>query len=258
MTSPVLPAFDLSGRRALVTGARRGIGLAMSIALAEAGADIVAVSSSLESSGSDVAQRVTALGRHIEVHAIDLSDREQVDTFTSHLESASAPIDILVNNAGVISRDPAVDGTDEDWDHVIEVNLTAAYRLARSVGGSMLERGRGKIIFTASVLSFQGGIHVPSYSASKWGVAGLTKSLANEWAGRGVNVNAIAPGYIVTDNTQALQDDPARSQAIVDRIPAGRWGEPSDVAGATVFLASPASDYVHGVVLPVDGGWLSR
>ena len=253
-----LQAFDLTGQRALVTGARRGIGRAMSVGLARAGADIVAVSTSLEPTGSEVAREVEAAQRQVDAYAVDLADRHAVDAFVADLERSGVVIDILVNNAGTISRAPAIDTTDAAWDEVLELNLTSAYRLTRMLGRSMLERGRGKVIFTASVLSFQGGINVPSYAASKSGLAGLTKALANEWAGRGVNVNAIAPGYVTTDNTQALHEDPARYQAILDRIPAGRWGEPDDIAGATVFLASPASDYVNGVVLPVDGGWLGR
>ena len=251
-------SFDLTGRRALVTGARRGIGLAMAIALAEAGADIVAVSASLEATGSEVAQRIEATGRDVEVHAVDLADRVAVDGFVAQLEADGKDIDILVNNAGTIARAPAVEHGDDLWDHVLEVNLTSAFRLSRTIGATMLARGHGKIIFTASLLSFQGGITVPGYTASKSGLAGLTMALSNEWAGQGVNVNAIAPGYISTDNTQALRDDPARRSAILERIPAGRWGDPEDIGGATVFLASPASDYVNGIVLPVDGGWLGR
>jgi 2-deoxy-D-gluconate 3-dehydrogenase len=174
------------------------------------------------------------------------------------LTSGERPVDILVNNAGTIARAPAAEHSDDAWDLVIAVNLSAQFRLSRDIGAAMLDRGAGKIIFTASVLSFQGGINVPGYTASKSAIAGLTKALANEWAGRGVNVNAIAPGYVETDNTQALREDPVRSRAILERIPAARWGRPADLAGAVVFLSSPASDYVHGVVLPVDGGWLGR
>lgn len=251
-------SFDLTGRWAVVTGARRGIGLAMATALAEAGADIIAVSASMESTGSEVARRVEALGRRVETYAVDLRDRDAVDEFVAATEARAEPVDILVNNAGTIQRAPVVDHSDQAWDEVLETNLTAPFRLSRGIGAGMLARGRGKIIFTASLLSFQGGITVPGYTSSKAGIAGLTMALSNEWAAGGVNVNAIAPGYIATDNTQALQDDPDRYAAILDRIPAGRWGDPEDLAGATVFLASPASDYVNGIVLPVDGGWLGR
>lgn len=250
--------FDLTGRTALVTGARRGIGLAMAQGLAEAGADIIAVSAAMEADGGAVGAAVAAAGRSFTAVQLDLGDRDAVDAELSALLASSGPIDILVNNAGTISRAPALDHADDRWDHVLEVNLTSAFRIARAVGAGMLERGRGKIIFTASLLSYQGGITVPSYTASKHGIAGITKALANEWAPHGVNVNAIAPGYIRTDNTQALQDDPKRHAAILERIPAGRWGDADDLKGATVFLASPASDYIHGTILPVDGGWLGR
>ena len=249
-------AFDLTGQLAVVTGARRGIGFAMAEALAQAGADIIGVSATLEASGSDIERAVTAHGRRFEAIACDFADVEAVAALGERL--ADRPVDILVNNAGTIERAPAADHPLELWDRVIQVNLSSQFVLSQAVGRSMLERGHGKIIFTASMLSFQGGVNVPGYTAAKSGVAGLTKALANEWAGRGVNVNAIAPGYIATDNTQALQDDPARSRAILDRIPAGRWGVGSDLGGATVFLASAASDYVSGIVLPVDGGWLGR
>jgi 2-dehydro-3-deoxy-D-gluconate 5-dehydrogenase len=257
-SSCALCAFDLSGRTALVTGARRGIGLAMAVALARAGADIIGASANLEKSGSEVAAQVEALGRTFEAHRVDLSDRAAVTAFADELRTTGRPIDILVNNAGTIRRSPAAEYTDEDWDHVVEVDLSSQFVLARELGGAMLARGHGKIIFTASLLSFQGGINVAAYTAAKSAIAGLTRALANEWAGRGVNVNAIAPGYIATDNTQALREDPDRDQAIVGRIPAGRWGRADDLAGATVFLASAAADYVHGVILPVDGGWMGR
>ena len=250
--------FDLTGKLAVVTGARRGIGRAMAKALAEAGADVIGVSANLEESGSDVEKDVTAAGRHFEAIRVDLSDPAAVLDLGRELAARERPVDILVNNAGTIRRAPAAEHPAEDWDLVLQVNLTAQFTLTQAVGAAMVERGQGKIIFTASLLSFQGGITVPGYTAAKHGVAGLTKALANEWATRGVNVNAIAPGYIATDNTQALQDDHARSAAILDRIPAGRWGRADDLGGATVFLASPASDYVHGIVLPVDGGWLGR
>ena len=249
-------AFDLTGRLAIVTGARRGIGFAMAEALAPAGADIIGVSATLEASGSAIEQAVTSHGRRFEAIACDFADVDAVAALGERL--AVRPVDILVNNAGTIERAPAAEHPIELWDRVIQVNLSSQFVLSQAVGRSMLERGHGKIIFTASMLSFQGGVNVPGYTAAKSGVAGLTKALANEWAGRGVNVNAIAPGYIATDNTQALQDDPARSRAILDRIPAGRWGVGADLGGATVFLASAASDYVSGIVLPVDGGWLGR
>jgi 2-deoxy-D-gluconate 3-dehydrogenase len=249
--------FDLSGRLAVVTGARRGIGRAMARALAEAGADIIAVSANLEP-GSDVEKDVTAAGRAFEAIRTDFADPAAVAALAEDLAGRQRPIDILVNNAGTIRRTPAAQHTDTDWDLVLQVNLTAQFTLTRAIGATMIERGRGKIIFTASLLSYQGGITVPGYTASKHAIAGLTKALANEWAPHGVNVNAIAPGYIATDNTQALQDDATRNAAIVQRIPAGRWGTPDDLAGATVFLASDAANYIHGTTLPVDGGWLGR
>ena len=254
---PVSRLFDLTGRVAVVTGCRRGIGLAIAHGLADAGADIIGVSAELEESGSTVAQRVVRCGRTFRGYRVDLADRAAVRALANQLE-ADGPIDILVNNAGTIRRAPAVEYADADWDHVLEVDLSAQFRLARDVGRHMLERGSGKIIFTASLLSFQGGINIPAYTAAKSGIAGLTRALANEWAGRGVNVNAIAPGYIATDNTQALRDDPERNAGILARIPAGRWGRPEDLTGAAVFLASAASDYVHGTILTVDGGWMGR
>jgi 2-dehydro-3-deoxy-D-gluconate 5-dehydrogenase len=249
--------FDLSGRTAVVTGARRGIGLAMAEALARAGADVVGVSAHLEPQESEVERRVRAAGRRFTALRADLADRPAVRRLAGELV-ALGPIDILVNNGGTIARAPAVDHSDEIWDHVIQVNLNSQFVLSREIGRTMVERGHGKIIFTASLLSFQGGITVPGYAASKSAVAGLTKALANEWAAHGVNVNAIAPGYIATDNTRALREDPERDKAILARIPAGRWGVADDLGGATVFLASAASDYVNGIVLPVDGGWLGR
>ncbi|MER8011910.1 SDR family oxidoreductase [Streptomyces sp. NPDC094149] len=253
-----MTAFDLTGRLAVVTGARRGIGRAMAHALAGAGADVIGVSAHLEESGSAVEKDVTAAGRSFEAIRADFADPEAVRALGADLAGRERPVDILVNNAGTIRRAPAAEHTDADWELVLQINLTAQFALTRAVGASMVARGRGKVIFTASLLSFQGGITVPAYTAAKHGIAGLTKALANEWAPHGVNVNAIAPGYIATDNTQALQDDPARSKAILDRIPAGRWGNADDLAGATVFLASDAAAYIHGTVLPVDGGWLGR
>ncbi|MEK2494069.1 SDR family oxidoreductase [Kitasatospora purpeofusca] len=250
--------FDLTGRLAVVTGARRGIGRAVARALAEAGADVIGVSASLEKSGSAVEEDVTAAGRTFEAIRADFADPGSVRALGADLAGRERPVDILVNNAGTIRRAPAAEHTDADWDLVLQVNLSAQFALTRAVGAAMVARGRGRIVFTASLLSFQGGITVPGYTAAKHGIAGLTKALANEWASHGVNVNAIAPGYIATDNTRALQDDPARSSAILERIPAGRWGSADDLAGAAVFLASDAAAYVHGTVLPVDGGWLGR
>ncbi|MFD7609281.1 SDR family oxidoreductase [Streptomyces mirabilis] len=253
-----MTSFDLTGKLAVVTGARRGIGRAMARALAEAGADIIGVSASLEASGSAVEKDVLATGRTFEAIRTDFADPQAVRALGADLAGRERPVDILVNNAGTIRRAPAAEHADTDWELVLQINLTAQFALTRAVGQSMVDRGQGKVIFTASLLSFQGGITVPGYTAAKHGIAGLTKALANEWAPRGVNVNAIAPGYIATDNTQALQDDPQRSRAILDRIPAGRWGNADDLAGATVFLASDAAAYIHGTVLPVDGGWLGR
>lgn len=250
--------FDLTGKTALVTGCKRGIGRAMAVALAEAGADIIGISASLERSGSAVEGEVTALGRRFHAYAADFSDREALDAFARQVREDHPVIDILVNNAGTILRKPAAEHPDAFWDAVIETNLSAPFILSREIGRGMLERGRGKIIFTASLLTFQGGITVPGYAASKGGVGQLVKALANEWAGGGVNVNAIAPGYIATDNTQALREDPIRSKSILERIPAGRWGTPDDFKGAVVFLASEASAYMHGSLLLVDGGWMGR
>lgn len=254
----VLSRFDLSGKTALVTGCKRGIGRGIAEALAGAGADIIGVSASLPSSGSDVEAAVTALGRSFTPYQVDFSDREALTSFASSLEADGIVPDILVNNAGTIKRHPAAEHPTEWWDEVIEVNLSAQFILSREVGRGMIARGSGKIIFTASLLTYQGGITVPGYSASKGGIGQLTKALANEWASKGVNVNAIAPGYIATDNTEALRNDEARYQAILERIPQGRWGTPEDFAGPAVFLASAASDYVNGEILTVDGGWMGR
>lgn len=250
--------FSLRGKTALVTGCKRGIGLAMAEALAEAGADIIGVSATLESSGSAVEKAVAAHGRTFRGYACDFSDRAALHAFIKRLRADAPVIDILVNNAGTILRQPAAEHTDAYWDKVIETNLSAQFILSRELGRDMLARGSGKIIFTASLLTFQGGINVPGYAASKGGVGQLTKALANEWAGRGVNVNALAPGYISTDNTEALRNDPTRAASILARIPAGRWGVPDDFKGPVVFLASRASDYVHGEILTVDGGWMGR
>lgn len=248
--------FDLSHQTAVVTGASRGIGAAMAIALAEAGADIIAISASMTADGGDVGERIRALGRTFQGIACDVSDRSAIQQLAAQLSSTR--VDILVNNAGTIERAPATEHTDAQWDHVIDTNLSAPFILTREIGKQMVARGSGKIIFTASLLSFQGGITVPGYAASKGGIAQLTKAFANEWAAHGVNVNAIAPGYIATDNTEALRQDAQRSRDILARIPAGRWGSPDDFKGPVVFLASSASDYVHGTVLTVDGGWMAR
>jgi 2-deoxy-D-gluconate 3-dehydrogenase len=249
-------SFDLTGATAVVTGAKRGIGFAMAEGLAAAGADIIAVSATMERTGSAIAGAVEAHGRSFEARAVDFADRAAVIALGDELRERQ--IDILVNNAGTIERAPAAEHPLGLWDRVIEVDLSSQFVLTQAVANGMLERGRGKIIFTASLLSFQGGINVPGYAAAKSGIAGLVKALSNEWASRGVTVNGIAPGYIATDNTQALRADPARSKAILDRIPAGRWGDAGDIAGATVFLASHAADYVSGAIIPVDGGWLGR
>ncbi|BCU78130.1 SDR family oxidoreductase [Luteolibacter sp. LG18] len=253
----VLSSFDLSGKTALVTGCKRGIGFAMAEALAEAGADIIGVSATLEP-GSDIEKAVTALGRKFTAYQCDFSDREAVKAFAAKVLAEQGTPDILVNNAGTIKRAPAAEHPDELWFEVIDVNLNAQFLLSRDIGAKMIERGSGKIIFTASLLTFQGGITVPGYAASKGGIGQLTKALANEWASKGVNVNAIAPGYIATDNTEALRNDAVRQQQILARIPAARWGEPADFKGPVVFLASAASNYVTGEVLVVDGGWMGR
>jgi 2-dehydro-3-deoxy-D-gluconate 5-dehydrogenase len=249
--------YDLGGKTALVTGCRRGIGRAAAVALAAAGADVVGVSAGL-SPDDEVGAEIAATGRSFHPYRCDLADRTAVHGLVTRLQAEHPRLDILVLNAGTVERRPAVDHGDELWDRVVEVNLSAQFVLARELGRRMVERGSGKIVFVASMLSFQGGVTVPGYAASKGGIAQLTKALANEWAAHGVNVNAVAPGYIATDNTAALRDDPTRAPEILARIPAGRWGTPEDVAGAFLFLASPASDYVHGIVLPVDGGWLAR
>lgn len=254
----VLDLFRLDGRTALVTGCRRGIGKSMAIALAQAGADIVGVSASLEAEGSEVERAVRAAGRGFRAFRCDLGDRAAVRDFTGRVRAEAPPIDILVNNAGTIRRAPAAEHADADWDLVLETNLSAPFVLAREIGRDMLARGAGKIIFTASLLTFQGGITVPGYAASKGGVGQLVMALSNEWAGRGVQVHGLAPGYVATENTQALRDDPARSGTILARIPAGRWGTPEDFMGPVVFLASRASDYMSGHVLIVDGGWMGR
>lgn len=249
--------FDLTGKTAVVTGARRGIGAAIAIALAEAGADIVGVSLSMPEDGAEIGSAVSACGRRFTGIACDFADRRQVLDLGKRL--ADVPVDILVNNAGTIKRAPAAEHPAEYWDEVLETNLSAQFFLTQAIGQQMIATGRkGKIIFTASLLTFQGGINVPGYAASKGGVGQLAKAFANEWAAKGINVNAIAPGYIATDNTEALRNDPERAASILARIPAGRWGEANDMAGPAVFLASCASDYVHGTIITVDGGWMAR
>ncbi|MEL7123057.1 MAG: SDR family oxidoreductase [Bacteroidota bacterium] len=250
--------FSLAGKTALVSGCKRGIGKAMAIGLAKAGADIIGVSATLASSGSAVEKEVLALGRSFKGYACNFADRNALLSFIQQVKSDFSQVDILVNNAGTIMRKPAAEHPDDYWDKVVEVNLNAQFILSREFGKEMIARNEGKIIFTASLLSFQGGITVPGYAASKGGIAQLTKALANEWGKNNVQVNAIAPGYIRTDNTQALQEDPVRSVNILNRIPAARWGEPEDMVGATVFLASKASNYVNGHILTVDGGWMAR
>ena len=254
----ILQQFDLSGKTALVTGCNKGIGKAMAIGLAEAGANIIGVSASLELKGSAVENEITALGKTFKAYQADFSERKSIYAFIEKIREENTMIDILVNNAGTIMRAPAAEHSDEYWDKVININLDAQFILAREIAKQMLAQESGKIIFTCSLLSFQGGINVPGYAASKGAIASLVKALANEWAAKGVNVNGIAPGYIATDNTEALRNDTARSQSILSRIPASRWGEPDDFKGAVVYLASKAADYVHGEILTVDGGWMGR
>ena len=250
--------FNLSGKTALVTGCTKGIGKAMAVALAEAGASIIGVSGSLALQNSETELAVKATGQKFKAYQADLSDRTALYAFIKKLNEENPVIDILINNAGTILRMPAAEHPDEYWDKVLAVNLDAPFILAREMGKQMIARGSGKIIFTCSLLSFQGGINVPGYAASKGALNSLVKALANEWAGKGVNVNGIAPGYIATDNTEALRNDEERSKSILSRIPANRWGQPEDFKGATIFLASKAADYVHGTILTVDGGWMGR
>jgi 2-deoxy-D-gluconate 3-dehydrogenase len=249
--------FSLAGKRALVTGASRGLGRAMALALAAAGAD-VACAASTEERAEATAKEIRGLGREAWAFGADLSARSNAEALASDVGDAVGVVDVLLNAAGTIRRTPATEFSDADWDLVLRTNLDSTWILSQRIGRGMVQRGSGKIINVASLLSFSGGVLVPAYTASKHAVAGLTKALANEWGGRGVQVNAIAPGYFRTDVTQALQDDPVRSKEIQARIPAGRWGEPSDIGGVAVFLASSASDYVNGHVLVVDGGWMAR
>jgi len=254
----ILDQFKLDGKTALVTGCKRGIGFAMAQALAEAGADIIGVSASLEAKGSAIENAVRATGRTFKAYQCDFGNRAALYDFIKSMKRDIGIPDILVNNAGTILRTPAAEHSDEYWDKVIEVNQNAQFILSREIGHDMIARGSGKIIFTASLLTFQGGITVPGYAASKGAIGQLTMALSNEWAGKGVQVNAIAPGYIATDNTEVLRNDPARSQSILGRIPANRWGKPDDFKGPIVFLASAASDYMTGTVMLVDGGWMGR
>ncbi len=250
-------SFDISGKTAVVTGASRGIGQAIGIGLAQAGANIVAVASKAENA-TDTVTQIKALGRDVMAVGCDQSSSDSIERAVKAAYELTGSVDILVNNAGTIRRSPARDYSDEDWGAVIDTNLTGVFQFCRAIGGKMIDQGYGKIINIASLLSFQGGITVPAYAASKGGVSQLTKALANEWASSGVQVNAIAPGYFATDNTAALRANVERNASILARIPTGRWGEASDIAGAAVFLASPASDYVNGHILTVDGGWLAR
>ncbi|MET3928674.1 2-deoxy-D-gluconate 3-dehydrogenase [Lysobacter sp. OAE881] len=247
--------FSLEGKVALVTGANTGLGQGIAVALAEAGADIAAagIQAPLKTE-----EKVRALGRRFVSIEANLSSVEPIERVVRETLDGLGGLHVLVNNAGLIRRADAVDFTEKDWDDVMNVNIKGAFFMAQAAGRHMIANGGGKIVNIASMLSFQGGIRVPSYTASKSGIAGITRLLANEWANKGINVNAIAPGYMATDNTAQLRADEARSAAILDRIPAGRWGDPSDLGGAAVFLASRASDYVNGAILPVDGGWLAR
>ncbi|MCA0381458.1 MAG: 2-dehydro-3-deoxy-D-gluconate 5-dehydrogenase KduD [Bacteroidetes bacterium] len=251
-----LNLFNLAGKTAVVTGCDTGLGMGMALALAEAGANIVGAS--IVEDYSEVKAAIEATGRSFTYHRVDISDRQALYAFINKVKAENERIDILVNNAGIIMRKPAAEHPDEYWDKVIDINLNAQFILGREFGKHMIEKGGGKIIFTCSLLSFQGGINVPGYTASKSAVAGLVRAFGNEWGSKGVCVNGIAPGYIATNNTQALREDPERSKSILDRIPVGRWGVPADFKGPVTFLASPASDYVNGTVLFVDGGWMAR
>ena len=250
--------FALDNKIALVTGCSSGIGKAVAVEMAKAGADIIGVSSRLPATGSEVAAAVEAAGRKFYPYQADFSNRESLYSFLEKVKADHERIDILINNAGHIMRKPAAEHPDEYWDTIININLDAQFIITREIGKRMVEQKQGKIIFTCSLLSFQGGINVPGYAASKGAVSSLLKAFANEWAPHGVNVNGVAPGYIATDNTTLLREDPERSAAILSRIPASRWGTPEDMAGAYIFLSSPASAYVNGTIITVDGGWMGR
>lgn len=250
--------FRVDGKLALVTGCNRGIGKAVAIALASSGADIIGVSANLALQGSDVQNEVEKLGKKFYAYQADFTNRESVYEFINTVKTNHLKIDILINNAGNIMRKPAAEHSDEYWDKVIDTNLNAQFIISREIGKQMIEHNYGKIVFTCSLLSFQGGITVPGYAASKGAIASLVKALANEWAKYNITVNGVAPGYIATDNTQQLRDDEERSAAILARIPANRWGKPEDLCGAYVFLSSNASEYVNGTILTVDGGWMGR
>ncbi len=250
--------FRVDNKVALVTGCSRGIGMAVAVELAQAGADIIGVSNSMPDKGSKVGELVEAAGKKFYPYSADFSDRKSLYQFLEKVKSDHARIDILVNNAGNIMRKPAAEHPDEYWDTIIDINLNSQFIITREIGKRMLEQQSGKIIFTCSLLSFQGGINVPGYAASKGAIAVLLKAFANEWASKGINVNGVAPGYISTDNTIQLREDPERNAAILSRIPANRWGTPGDMAGAYIFLSSPASDYINGSIITVDGGWMGR
>jgi len=250
--------FRLDHKLALVTGCSRGIGMAIAIELANAGADIIGVSNSMPKQGSEVGKAVEAAGRKFYSYAVDFSNRTALHAFIEKVKLEHPRIDILINNAGSIMRAPAAEHPDEYWDTIMEINLNAQFVLTREIGKRMVADKSGKIVFTCSLLSFQGGINVPGYAASKGAITSLLKAFANEWAAQGVNVNGVAPGYIETDNTEALRADPERSKSILSRIPAGRWGKSADLAGAYVFLCSSAADYINGSIITVDGGWMGR
>lgn len=250
--------FRIDHKIALVTGCSRGIGMEVAIALANAGADIIGVSNSLPATGSEVAKAVEATGKKFYAYQANFSDRPSVYDFLLKVKANHPRIDILVNNAGHIMRKPAAEHPDEYWDSIIDINLNTQFIITREIGQQMIAQGSGKIIFTCSLLSFQGGINVPGYAASKGAIASLLKAFANEWSSKGVNVNGVAPGYIATDNTAQLRADEERNKAILQRIPAGRWGSTADLTGAYVFLASPASDYICGSIITIDGGWMGR
>jgi 2-deoxy-D-gluconate 3-dehydrogenase len=250
----ILDEFRLDGRVAVITGGTKGLGKAIAVGLAQAGADIAVVS---RTPNEDLERAVLKLGRRYAHYRADLTQREQTRRVVPSILEMTGDIDILVNNAGIIRRSSAVEYNEADWDATIEIDLSATFILSQAAGKIMLKKGKGKIINISSVLSFQGGVNVVAYAASKHGIAGITKALANDWAKKGINVNAIAPGWFVTELTEAIRKDPERSKSIIGRTPAGRWGIPEDIVGAAVFLASPASDFIHGVVLPVDGGWMA-